>query len=79
METERWQTLVNPGVSIPSFISRLTGITNDMVQGAPTFEDIASILYDYLDGAVLAPHNVGFDYGFLKSEYGRLGAVLRPR
>jgi DNA polymerase-3 subunit epsilon len=76
VETERWQTLVNPGVSIPSFISRLTGITNDMVQGAPTFEDIASILYNYLDGAVLAAHNVRFDYGFLKSEYRRLGAVL---
>jgi DNA polymerase-3 subunit epsilon len=28
VETERWQTLVNPGVNIPSFISRLTGITN---------------------------------------------------
>jgi DNA polymerase-3 subunit epsilon len=49
---------VDPGVSIPSFISRLTGITNDMVQGAPTFEDIASILYGYLDGAILAAHNV---------------------
>jgi DNA polymerase-3 subunit epsilon len=79
VETERWQTLVNPGVSIPSFITRLTGITNEMVQGAPTFEDIASILYDYLDGAVLAAHNVRFDYGFLKSEYLRLGAVLRKK
>jgi DNA polymerase-3 subunit epsilon len=79
VETERWQTLVNPGVNIPGFISRLTGITNDMVQDAPTFEDIASILYDYLDGAVLAAHNVRFDYGFLKSEYRRLGAVLRQK
>jgi DNA polymerase-3 subunit epsilon len=79
VETERWQTLVNPGVSISSFISRLTGITNEMVQGAPTFEDVASILYDYLDGAVLGAHNVRFDYGFLKSEYGRLGAVLRQK
>ncbi len=79
VETERWQTLVNPGVSIPSFISRLTGITNDMVQGAPTFEDVASVLYDYLNGAVLAAHNVRFDYGFLKSEYGRRGAVLRQK
>ena len=79
VETERWRTLVNPGVSIPSFISRLTGITNDMVHGAPTFEDIASVLYDYLDGSVLAAHNVRFDYGFLKSEYQRLGAVLRQK
>ena len=41
METDRWQTLVNPGISIPPFISRLTGITNDMVSGAPTFEEVA--------------------------------------
>jgi DNA polymerase-3 subunit epsilon len=50
-----------------------------MVRDAPTFEEIASILYDYLDGAVLAAHNVRFDYGFLKSEYGRLDAVLRQK
>lgn len=77
VETGRWETLVNPGVSISSFISRLTGITNDMVQGAPAFEDIADILYSYLEGAVLAAHNVRFDYGFLKSEFQRLGATLR--
>jgi DNA polymerase-3 subunit epsilon len=79
VETGRWETLVNPGVSIPSFISRLTGITNEMVQDAPTFEDIAHILSGYLEGAVLAAHNVRFDYGFLKSEYRRLGAVLRQK
>ena len=79
IETERWETLVNPGVGIPSFISRLTGITNEMVQDAPTFDDIAPILYGYLEGAVLAAHNVRFDHGFLKSEYKRLGAVLRQK
>lgn len=79
VETERWQTLVNPGVSIPSFISRLTGITNDMVRDAPAFEDIAPVLHGYLDRAILAAHNVRFDYGFLKNEYRRLGAVLRQK
>ena len=79
IETGRWETLVNPGISIPSFISRLTGITNEMVQDAPTFEDIAHILSGYLEGAVLAAHNVRFDYGFLKSEYRRLGAVLHQK
>ncbi|MBN9126654.1 MAG: DNA polymerase III subunit epsilon, partial [Nitrosospira sp.] len=79
VETERWQTLVNPGVSIPSFISRLTGITNDMVRDAPAFEDIAPVLHGYLGGAILAAHNMRFDYGFLKNEYRRLGAVLRQK
>ena len=79
VETDRWETLVNPEVSIPPFISRLTGITNEMVSDAPRFEDIAGKLYGYIEGAVLAAHNVRFDHGFLKSEFKRLGAVLRQK
>ncbi len=78
-ETERWQTLINPGISIPPFITHLTGITNEMVKDAPTFEEVAHTLYGYIEGAVLAAHNVRFDHGFLKNEYKRLGAVLRQK
>ena len=79
MEADRWETLVNPGISIPPFISRLTGITNEMVKDAPAFEDIADKLYAYIEGAVLMAHNIRFDHGFLKSEFRRLGAVLRQK
>jgi DNA polymerase-3 subunit epsilon len=79
VETDRWETLVNPGVSIPPFISRLTGITNEMVREAPHFEDVAGKLYSYIEGAILVAHNVRFDHGFLKSEFKRLGAVLRQK
>lgn len=79
IETDRWETLVNPGVSIPPFISHLTGITNEMVRDAPIFEEIAHKLYSCIEGAVLAAHNVRFDHGFLKSEFKRLGAVLRQK
>ncbi|MDP2246664.1 MAG: exonuclease domain-containing protein, partial [Nitrosomonadales bacterium] len=77
VEVSRWQTLVNPGTTIPPFITSLTGITNEMVKDAPAFEDIAAELYGYLEGATLAAHNAKFDYGFLKAEYARIGAVLR--
>jgi DNA polymerase-3 subunit epsilon len=79
VETGRWQTLVNPGISIPPFITRLTGITNEMVKDAPSFEEVAPTLYSHIEGAVLAAHNVRFDHGFLKSEFKRLGAVLRQK
>lgn len=79
LETERWETLVNPGISIPPFITRLTGISNDMVEDAPSFADVAHRLYGFLEGAVLAAHNVRFDYGFLKNEYRRIGALLQHR
>jgi DNA polymerase III subunit epsilon len=79
VEVGRWQTLVNPQTPIPPFIQQLTGITNEMVQDAPAFAEVAGTLAEYLDGAVMAAHNVRFDHGFLKSEYKRLGHVLRQR
>ena len=79
IEVARWQTLVNPEKSIPAFIQQLTGITNEMVANAPTFKEVAGLLAEYLDGAVLVAHNVRFDHGFLKSEYKRIGHILRQR
>ncbi len=79
IEVVRWQTLVNPETSIPPFIQKLTGITNDMVQEAPTFAEVADKLTAFLEGSVMAAHNVRFDHGFLKSEYKRLGQTLRQR
>ncbi|MEO5573633.1 MAG: exonuclease domain-containing protein [Gammaproteobacteria bacterium] len=78
-EVDRWETLVNPGMPIPPFIQNLTGITDDMVQDAPSFERVAHKLNHYLDGAVLAAHNARFDHGFLKNEYRRMGTTLRQK
>ena len=79
IEIARWQTLVNPEKSIPAFIQQLTGITNEMVANAPTFAEVADQLAAYLEDAILAAHNVRFDYGFLKSEFRRLNQTLRQR
>lgn len=68
---ETFSTLLNPGRTIPSFISRLTGISNAMVANAPTFADIATKLADFLQGAVFVAHNAKFDYGFIRSEFAR--------
>jgi len=69
---EIFSTLLNPGRSIPSFISRLTGINNAMVADAPTFADIADKLSAFLQGAVFVAHNAKFDYGFIRAEFARL-------
>jgi DNA polymerase-3 subunit epsilon len=68
-----WSSLVNPGIPIPAEIQWLTGITNDMVRGAPSFAELAQELYDRLDGAVFVAHNARFDYGFLRAEFTRAG------
>jgi DNA polymerase-3 subunit epsilon len=68
-----WSTLVNPGRSIPGAIQALTGITQEMVAGAPSFEDLAESLHERLAGRVLVAHNARFDYGFLRREFERAG------
>lgn len=69
-----WQTLVNPGMSIPPSISALTGIDNRMVQDAPPFAEIARELRERLHGRLFIAHNVRFDYGFIRREFQRIGA-----
>ena len=78
-EVDRWQTLVNPQTNIPDFIQSLTGITNEMVEDAPTFKQVAGELLDYLDDAVMCAHNVRFDHGFLKAEFKRIGITLKQK
>lgn len=68
-----WSTLVNPEMRIPPAIEALTGISNAMVEAAPTFAEIADSLAERLRGKLLVAHNARFDYGFLRNEFRRLG------
>lgn len=79
VEIARWQTLVNPEQPIPPFIQNLTGINNEMVANAPTFAEVADKLLSFLEGSVLAAHNVRFDHGFIKAEFKRIGIPLRQK
>jgi DNA polymerase III subunit epsilon len=62
----RFETLVNPVQRIPYYITALTGITNEMVATAPSFEDVAPQVDELLREAVFVAHNVNFDYSFVK-------------
>ena len=79
VEVGRWNTLINPEVSISPFIQRLTGITQNMVSNAPTFAQACETLLQWLDQAVLCAHNVRFDYGFLKNEFRRIGVSFQKK
>lgn len=74
---EEWSTLVNPHRRIPRKIVALTGITDEMVAGAPAFEEIADEFLDFVGDAVFVGHRVKFDYGFLRAECERAGRELR--
>ncbi len=76
---DQYQTLVNPKQTIPEQITRLTGITNEMVADAPEFYEIAREVVERTESAVFVAHNVRFDYGFLKREFERLGYTYSRR
>jgi len=76
---DTFQTLIHPRAPIAYPITRLTGITNQMVAQAPPFEHIALELGRRLSGAVFVAHNVSFDYGFIKAEYDRLNIAFTPK
>lgn len=79
VQIEEWSTLVNPQMSIPQNIQTLTGISNEMVQNAPTFEEVANNLFKKLKDKVLVAHNVRFDFSFLKNEFRFLGYDYSPK
>lgn len=71
--TGEFTSLVNPGRSIPLFISNLTGITDDMVEKAPQFYEIARQIIEFTDGRIFVAHNARFDYSFIRQEFKSLG------
>ncbi len=71
-----FQTLVNPGRSIPRSISVLTGIDDAMVVPAPTIDEVLPSLLEFIGGAVLVGHNLRFDVSFLDAALQR---AARPR
>ena len=70
-------SLINPEQHIPEFIVRLTGITDQMVANAPKFYEVAKDILAFCEGCVFVAHNVGFDYGMLRSEFLSLGFDFR--
>ncbi|WP_162614660.1 exonuclease domain-containing protein [Acetilactobacillus jinshanensis] len=70
---DSFSTLINPLKAIPERITQLTGITNAMVKNAPSFRDIASLLYHMLQNTVFVAHNVNFDFPFLNYELKQIG------
>lgn len=70
-------TLINPEITIPPFIVQLTGINDEMVRNAPRFFEIARDIVEFTEDCIFVAHNVGFDYGVLRSEFKTLGFDYR--
>ena len=73
-----FQTLVDPGVEIPPFITVLTGITEAMVLKAPSIEQALPAFLEFIGEAVIVGHNIRFDMSFLDAAAKRLGYGRLP-
>ena len=70
---KKFKQLIDPTEYVSSFITGLTGITNDDVYGKPIFAQIADELEEMLQEAVFVAHNAGFDYAFIQKEFKLIG------
>lgn len=74
---DRFQSLMNPGVRISSFIESYTGITNGMVAAAPPCAEVMAQFAEFIGGHPLVAHNASFDRRFLDSELGFIGKTRK--
>lgn len=70
---DRFQSLMNPGKRISSFIEGYTGITNEMLGEAPPAEQVMERFFAFIAGHPLVAHNASFDRRFLDVELKRIG------
>ena len=75
----RFSTLVNPEQLIPPNITKLTGISNEMVAEAPLFNELIPKIDELTKDAVFVAHNVNFDYGFIRESYNRAGEKFQRK
>ncbi len=70
---DEYSTLINPEKNISYNITRITGITNEMVENAPKFWEVAKDIVMLTEGKSLVAHNASFDYNFIRNEFKSLG------
>ena len=75
---ERFQTFVDPGRKLSPEIIGLTGITDEMLKGAPQPAEALRAFLDFVDGRTLAAHNAEFDISFIREGCHKAGYDFHP-
>ncbi len=66
-------TLIKPEIPLPETASKITGITQDMLEGQPSIEKVLPSLLQFVEHTILVAHNAEFDMAFLKAACQRMG------
>ena len=75
---DTFQTFVAPGRRLTPKIIDLTGITDEMLTGAPPIEEVLPKFLEFVNGRPLCAHNADFDIGFVTAACERLGLPFQP-
>ncbi|MDR3477814.1 MAG: exonuclease domain-containing protein [Gammaproteobacteria bacterium] len=69
-------TLINPEMTLSTQLEKQTGVTNEMLQTAPAFSQMAKKLHTFLKGKILIAHDARFAYAFIKNAFKAENMVL---
>ena len=75
---DTFQTFVAPGRKLTPKIIDLTGITDEMLVGAPPIDEILPKFLEFVGGRPLCAHNADFDIGFVTAACERLNIPFQP-
>ena len=64
----RFSTLINPGIPMPEEASRVNKISDEMLKGKPSLDEVLPDFLCFIRGAALAAHNAPFDCGFINEK-----------
>lgn len=70
---DKFERFSNPGEKLSELIKELTGITDDMLVGAPDISDVIRDFKEWVGDAIFVAHNASFDMGFIDEAYGKEG------
>ncbi|MBP3038373.1 PolC-type DNA polymerase III [Bacillaceae bacterium Marseille-Q3522] len=70
---DKFESFANPHHRLSATTINLTGITDDMVAGAPDIKDVLERFYQWAEDSILVAHNASFDMGFLNVGYKKIG------
>ncbi|MCX0390439.1 PolC-type DNA polymerase III, partial [Clostridium perfringens] len=74
---DSFSTFVDPKVNIPYKITELTSITQNMVNGQPTIDEVLPKFMEFVGDSILVAHNAAFDVGFIKKNLMDMGKTLK--
>jgi DNA polymerase-3 subunit alpha (Gram-positive type) len=77
VEVAEFSQLINPMRPLPEKIVEITGITDAMLAGMPTIDQVLGAFREFCEGAVLAAHNAGFDMAFISRAFAAQGWTLQ--